>query len=183
MKKETLVQLQSCIHSNAVEKGFWEEKGARNKGEMVMLIVSEISECLEAHRVSKRTDPAAAAWMESSTDYHHLYQEHFPEKIKNTVEDEAADVVIRILDYLAGWEIVFCEREYRKPSTGNFAHDLLRLNHYVLCAFHSDPAKDWGYVLAAIFAFCQWNKIDIENHIRWKMVYNSRRPYKHNKQY
>lgn len=87
MKRETLLQFQSGIHSNAIEKGFGENGQNRSKGEMVMLIVSELSECLEAHRINKRTTVLDAAWMESSTDFSHLYQEHFPEKIKNTVDD------------------------------------------------------------------------------------------------
>ena len=174
---------QMGIHSNAVDKGFWEEGTSRNKGEMVMLMISELSECMEAHRINKMTSVLDAAWMESSTDFSHLYDEHFPDKIKNTIEDEVADVVIRILDYTAGWQIPIVIREYRKESTGNFANDLLRIVHYCLCAYHEDEAKDWGYVLASIQQFCIWRKIDIENHIKWKMVYNSRRPYKHNKRY
>lgn len=184
MTTQIIEQFQKGIHENAVAKGFWEEGQSRSKGEMVMLIVSELSECLEAHRVEKRTAIVDAAWMERSWDHSHLYQEHFPGKIKNTVEDEMADVVIRVLDYCAGWQLPIVQREYRKESTGNFGHDLLRINWYILNAFHEDTTgKDWGYVLASIEAFCTWYKIDIESHIKWKMVYNSRRPYKHNKNY
>ncbi len=40
--------LAQLIHENAAAKGFWD--GERNFGEMLMLIVSEAAEALEAHR-------------------------------------------------------------------------------------------------------------------------------------
>jgi hypothetical protein len=106
------------------------------------------------------------------------------------VEDEIADAVIRILDYTAGWDIPLLEREYRKQSTGNFGHDVLRIVQYCLYAYHLDtddtvqfPGKDWGYVLTAIIKFCEWYNINLLQHVQWKMQYNRTRPHKHGKSY
>lgn len=179
-----ILSLAKEIHSNSASKGFWDEGQSRSKGEMVMLMVSELSEALEADRADHRTLDLDASWMESSNDPSHLYEEHFPERIKNTVEDEIADVFIRVLDYIHGWGLRYVEREYRKGSTGNFGHDLLRITYYMIQAFHEEPGgKDWGYVIASIKSFCQWHKIDLEKHVAWKMTYNSTRPHKHGKKY
>jgi hypothetical protein len=187
MKIENIYSIQKDIHLNAVDKGFW-EKDKVNRGEMGMLIVSELSESLEADRsnkwtIKKDSENMTALLSRNTVDEVYAYDMFFIDKIKNKVEDEIADTTIRILDFTAGWKEPLIEREYRKESTGNFGHDLLRIVHYVLCAFHEDPAKDWGYCIAAIEKFCDWYSIDINSHIAWKMGYNKRRPYKHGKKY
>lgn len=62
-------------HQTAVEKGFWQEE--RNFGEMLMLIVSELGEALEAHRKGN--------WFG-----------------KDGVTEELADVFIRLGDLCEG---------------------------------------------------------------------------------
>lgn len=92
----TIKQLSKQIHSIAVEKGFWDER--LNVGEKLMLIVSELSEALEADRKNHYAEGVDIGWMDSSTDESHLLQEHFPEKIKDTFQDELADTAIRLFD-------------------------------------------------------------------------------------
>lgn len=183
---------QECKEISAAH-GFWEDGPSRNRAEMVMLMVSELSECLEAFRKGHTWRSINA----SGRIGHYMNQKagddwikSFKENCKDTVEDELADVVIRVLDYIKGWNVPYCKRIYRKESTGNFGNDLLRITHYLIQAYHSDlegsnplPGKDWGYVLSAIEAFCDWQGIDIEQHVRWKMDYNKSRPYKHDKKF
>lgn len=82
------------IYQNNKEKGFWDKE--RNVGEMLMLIVSEIGEAMEAHRKNR------FAVQEHSMDLSPTKFEHL---IKDTFEDELADAVIRILDMAGGLDI------------------------------------------------------------------------------
>jgi NTP pyrophosphatase (non-canonical NTP hydrolase) len=68
--------VQDIVHETAKEKGWWDTD--RNDGELIALMHSELSECLEALR--KPGD-----------------SEHIPDF--TGVEEELADVIIRIMDF------------------------------------------------------------------------------------
>lgn len=106
------------------------------------------------------------------------------ERWTDSVEFELADVAIRIMDYVEGWRCHFLPRDYRKESTGNFSHDLLRIDWCILQAFHDDiPGRDWGYALAAVCNFGETWDIDLEWHCEQKQRFNRTRPVKHGKLY
>jgi NTP pyrophosphatase (non-canonical NTP hydrolase) len=75
----------AAVQEIAVSKGWW--KGDRNNGEIIALMHSELSEALEGLR---HGNPAS---------------EHIPEF--SAVEEEFADVVIRIMDVALarGWKV------------------------------------------------------------------------------
>jgi hypothetical protein len=194
---ENILRFQKEIHATNVEKGFWVPD--RSKGEAVALICSELYEAVEAHRKHnvykhKELSPYAKQILKNAEEIDlGEWQIIFLSAVKDTVEDEIADAVIRILDCVYGWnwEVVM-SHTYDKTSTGNFAHDILRINWYVINAYHRVAGQnvglhkghmDWGYILKAILAFCEWYQIDLETHIEWKLRYNKSRPFKHGKQY
>jgi NTP pyrophosphatase (non-canonical NTP hydrolase) len=74
------------VHALAVSKEFWPD-GGRNDGELLMLVVSELGEAIEALRTGNKPS------------------EHIPEF--SSVEEELADAVIRIGDLCAarGWRL------------------------------------------------------------------------------
>lgn len=74
---KTLAEWVRGCHEAAREKGFWEKE--RNTGEMLMLVVSELGEAIEAHRRGR-----------------------FGIGKKDTFEDEIADAVIRLFDLCGG---------------------------------------------------------------------------------
>jgi NTP pyrophosphatase (non-canonical NTP hydrolase) len=85
-----LNDLAQQIYIANKDKGFWDKE--RNVGEVLMLIVSELGEALEAHRKNRVAD-----W-----DAFENQNITFAVAIKDSFEDELADAVIRILDYCGG---------------------------------------------------------------------------------
>lgn len=81
------------IHENAKAKGFWDKD--RNLGEMLMLIVSEVSEAMEADRKGKFYNKEVDFVKHNQGEF---FKTVFEQHCKNTFEDELADTVIRILD-------------------------------------------------------------------------------------
>ncbi len=88
---EGLNESAQVIFENNKEKGFWDEK--RNIGELLMLVVTELSEALDAHQKGR---------FSSEIDENPISPELFKETVKDTFEDEIADAVIRLLDLSAG---------------------------------------------------------------------------------
>lgn len=100
-------------HRVAREKGFWETD--RNKPECLMLIVSELSESLEALRKDDFADEAVAndllhdlrvAEVDEEFTYNpEDWKKMFEESVKSSFEDEIADVAIRLFDLCGGMNI------------------------------------------------------------------------------
>jgi len=86
------------IHTINVEKGFWENP--RNKGELLMLVVSELAEALEADRKNRYTSIDVKKITALAKDENFIHE--FTSHVKDTFEDEIADAVIRLLDMSAG---------------------------------------------------------------------------------
>lgn len=102
------------IHENNKAKGFW-SAGAENQnvGELLMLVVSELGEAMEAHRKGKfanigRMDFELSEDL-SENEYllksQNIQREKFEFHVKDTFEDEIADAIIRLLDLSAGLDI------------------------------------------------------------------------------
>lgn len=96
------------IHQANCEKGFYDE--TRETGTLLMLIVSEISEALEAdrkNRFAKIEKFEADEDMQCFLDLEKMgdlgddfFKENFEKYIKDTYEDEIADTFIRLLDHV-----------------------------------------------------------------------------------
>ena len=101
-----LNNLAKEIHENAKSKGFYDSE--KNIGEMLCLIHSEVSEALEADRKKMYTNVSeiklkglADKNFGATFNDEAVFKDFFSTFVKNTFEDELADVVIRVLDLCA----------------------------------------------------------------------------------
>ena len=87
--------LSEKSHLNAVEHGFWDVKESHEH--YLMLVITEVGELVEAHRKANFTD------RDAFDKYHGRIpaDENFERFVKDSVQDEFADIAIRLFD-LAG---------------------------------------------------------------------------------
>lgn len=103
-----LDNMMSICHQLAVKGGWWTdletgERKERNRGEMLMLIVSEVSEAMEGERKNLKDD-------------------HLP--LRGMAEVELADVLIRLGDYAKGFDHKVVDSMIEK-----MAYNLCRPDH------------------------------------------------------
>lgn len=114
-----------------------------------------------------------------------LYILNFDKYVKDSVEDEIADIVIRLIDYAylrwgedMDWN-AFDDECHPNPQ-GSFVENYYMLTKRVMNTYA-------GAVCHGIRFCYEWAKqlgIDLDAHIQAKMRYNKLRPYKHgNKKY
>ena len=77
------------IHKNAVQHGWYDSKGAKNFGELLMLVVTEVAEVMEEHRNGR------------------LMKETYVNKNGKMcgIPSELADIVIRVMDICGYYNI------------------------------------------------------------------------------
>ena len=187
-----LNDLAKQIHQNAKDKGFWDNP--RNTGEIFMLIISEVSEALEAHRKGKTIKRNLGEFSDMAQIFSPRAFEAWG---KDTVEDEIADVVIRILDYCASQEIeikpallsttlISLDSENFGANLFQICGEIQRAGEYALTNDIWDSAKSKDNIhsaLALIIQLCEREEIDLLKHIELKMRYNATRERMHGKAY
>ena len=170
-------KLAEEAHENAVKHGFWETKVSNEH--CLMLVIPEIAEMVEAHRVSRKASTAAYNEMLNK-------QIGFERFIKNTMEDEMADIVIRLADLAGALGVDFTKmqpcRYYRAFSKFSFTE-----NAFALCKGLSKDAigieKRIQFGLDFVTKWAQELNIELAFFVAQKMRYNVMRPYRNGKQY
>lgn len=183
--------LAKTVHENAKSKGFWD--GRRNRGEVFMLIVSELGEALEAHRKGRFANWENFVSISSQTSEQDAFAYAFKYDIKDTFEDEIADTVIRILDYV-GWrgDVNIDLVEYEKQgdfelSDPNVGEVLMGVTGFVFRAYQSESESELeakiNAALILLFNLSGCCEFQLLRHIEAKMKYNATRERLHGKAY
>lgn len=153
----------------------------KNMGELLMLIVSEMGEALEAHRNNGFSDWKAFDEFVKGDEII-----GFEDCIKDTFEDEIADVFLRLFD-LCGYLGIDINPE-EKVGNPSKAYD--NVGESLYCAQLKLPSLNsykkegaYDYFFTFMIGICNKNNIDIEKQITAKREYNKTRPHKHGKEY
>lgn len=177
-------------------KGF-NNKEISNKT-YLMLVITELSEAVEAHRKSKKfsmeeyeyqTMIECQGWLTPEKKFINVFER----VVKDTIEDELADTIIRLLDYAGRYSddrehpfnIDLSKADGRNVSVDrevSFPDKIYEIVSWLT----TDHGSYLGYVSTGIFLvehLCSQLSIDIWLHMELKLQYNQSRPYKHEKEY
>jgi hypothetical protein len=190
---EKIIGFIDRAYKCASNHGFHDKK--LSDAHMLMLVVSEISEMVEADRKCRHAD------IESYEDeirygadvYDKNTRSPFEKYIKDTVEDELADVFIRIFDYCGALGvmpdgIVDMKEEFLSLfGKDDFSEQCFVMTGLVLDIEKEDDVdlkiRAIGSFLSFCIEFAAFHHINWEWHVTHKMHYNEHRPRKHGKKY
>jgi hypothetical protein len=175
-------------HANAVAKGFWREKMGNEH--CLMLVVTEISEMVEADRLGKRADKlgfdTAIANAHKGVVRDDWFTYAFNRCIKNSLEDELADVAIRLADLAGALGVEFDRwnpcRYYRAFDRFSFTENAFALVKG-LSRDRIAIEKRIQFGLDYIEAWAAQLGVNLDWHIEQKMRYNEAREAMHGKKY
>ena len=180
-------------HQRSEAKGFWD--GTHTVGHCLMLAFGELHEAIEADRIGKwaKLTPEAVKNLRVVSDG--AFTKAFLWFVKDRVEDEIADAVIRLLDLL-GWML-----KDRALSETEVATDLGVSAFYIAgemtladalwpilqeaCCLCGKYAHRYAilYAIKSLELLCDHLGIDLMVHIELKLKYNATRTAKHGKKY
>lgn len=180
-----LNELRDKAYQCAIAHGWHEEEHSNEH--WLCLIISELMEAVQSDRIGKR-----AGRKEFESFPSHISFNLF---IKDSVEDELADAVIRLLD-LAGLRGI--DLNLAMKDLNNNIDDMSEAckdETFIesIYAISTLPARYDGLydfpttvndMIMSVFELAKYIGIDLLWHIEQKMKYNELRPYKHsNKKY
>lgn len=171
-----LKELAREIHENAKAKGFYDDAGDKEfVNHQYFEIIKEIGEMHEAFKKNR----FAAELNEKETI------ESFEADIKDTFEDEMADVVIRLLDFMYYFKLPISQ-----PSL--FPDGIEKLNSKYWLSLECVKMINiltkpeyyiWMDVVNHIYTIADSFDVDLDKHILAKMEYNKQRERLHGKRF
>lgn len=183
-------KLSEKAHANAIEKGFWRER--KGNEHCLMLVVTEISEMVEADRKNQHANTKDFQKdLECYELYHKTHhvqdpKQLFEKHIKNTLEDEFADVAIRLADLAGALGVDFDKmqpcRYYRAFDRFSFTENAFAL----VKGLSKDRIAIEKRIQFGLVYIENWAKqlgVNLDWHIEQKMKYNQGREVMHGKKY
>jgi NTP pyrophosphatase (non-canonical NTP hydrolase) len=194
IKTINLNKLRDEAYQNAVEHG-WHDEDLSDE-HFLCLVISELMEAVQAERKGKRSDVAKFnEWQGNNIPFSEetrvrRFQEDFEAYIKDSVEDELADVCIRIFD-LAGllgvsflgvkFPLKIREEIYKYKSQKTFTEWCYDLTRFIANynPWHITTLDFFVNILQEVFIMSKIKGFDFLWHIEQKMKYNRTRPRMH----
>lgn len=196
MKNIDFNTLRDRVYKCACEHGFHDKE--LSSAHYLMWIITDLSKAVEADRKGQyctKEDlfvPNKDAFENRCKDDEFDFKTDFEELIKDSVEDNLADTVIRVLDFAgmknelihADWinisEIIERINEHDKSFTELI---YLIINEVIVNPIITNEDFRISLMIVSVFAICETRNIDLLWHIEQKMTYNELRPYKNGKKY
>lgn len=191
MNTEKLNALKEQAHKTAVEHGFYED--VKSDAFYLGLVMSEAGEAINADRKGLHAD---AKGFEEDEANGLPFAENFKKHIKDSVEDEIADIVIRLLDFagLKGYELSFIS--YYQQNNHVFLRELkecglsgvlFQLMGSLSDALDENCTGQGIIALLSVFSDCFGMFTGCEKDLWWfvekKMRFNKQRPMLNGKKY
>lgn len=174
-------------YHTACEHGFHDEW--HSDEHWMMLVVSEIGEMMEADRKNRRANRAGFEKCVGLT-----WDDRFKDYVKDSLEDELADVCIRLFDFCGMHGVLPLMTDHGIVDMSECFENLygalsiteqcFGLTEFAVEIPNSENlSRDIGVIVAFCIEFARYHNIDLVWHIEQKMHYNESRPKKHGKKY
>lgn len=173
--------LKNKAYQIAVNHGWHEAELSTDH--CLMLVITELSEAIEADRKENYCYKKI-----SSTDRYNSFPtnesrfiKEFEAFVKDTVEDELSDAIIRLLDWYGMKNIIIEEEAFEEEVLIEYAsiYKKKTFTESIFNIIQEISRRDVGIALLKIFGFAKHLDIDILWFINQKMRYNECRSYRH----
>lgn len=159
---KTLNEKAKEIHE--LNRQWWEDlttgkRIERNRGQLLMLVITEFAEAVEGIRKGLMDDKLPHRKME---------------------EVEMADAYIRLMDYAGGFGLELWDGggNWGPEIVQDKAETVLRMCHIITCIYYADLGAEGMMVsgaLRSIEVYCQHHSLDLSGAVEEKLAYNKSR--------
>lgn len=157
-------------HQNNIDKGFNLDIPY---DDYITLVISELCEAIEADRKGKRAKMDAFEFLNEG-----IFESAFRVYIKDTVEDELADAIIRLLSISKKFNInAYCDNTRPMIWSNSFLSNITTLIDGIILR------DDLSVMIIKIESLCLYMGFDVWKYVELKLEYNKTREYKHGKKY
>lgn len=180
-------KLRDEIHQNSVAHGFWEN--TPGKEHFLCLVISELMEAVEADRKDRRTNQSLLPHFKDPDKYlssEKGFNYYFEMYVKDTVEDELADAVIRLLDLAGANAVNMNVSDNPFPMFPDVNSSFTENIFQIVQMLTKDSIPLYETLNVCRMQICKLAEsmgVNISWHIQKKMCYNASRDYKHGKLY
>ncbi len=189
---ENLNALRERAYKNACEHGFHDKE--LSDEHWFCLIISELMEAVEADRNGKRADKEYFQKMICFSECNEIkWCKCFEVLIKDSVEDELSDAVIRLLDFagLRNVDIAGFTKDEMYEAEEACNGELFTESIYAISTIPMRYYYEYGVsvdcqirnMVLGVFGLAKHLGIDLLWHVETKMKYNEMRPMLHGKKY